>query len=277
RTNMVYVSLNQIYLEFSGGNNDPVAIRHFLQWTQENWAQKPTTVLFLGDADFDYRNITGLSNIQVPTIEVGTNYSYATDDRLVAFNGIIPEMATGRFPARSPEEVTAFVEKIISFETNTPPGIWKQRITLVADDPARPERESYELLVGKSHTNNSERLAKSIPDFIEINKLYMVDYPEVNDGSTFGVTKPLATQALFDQIYSGTAFINFIGHGNATQWAQEKLLIINENRNDILSIKANMKLPIWVAGTCNWGHFDAIGKESFAEELLRTEMDGASA
>ena len=105
----------------------------------------------------------------------------------------------------------------------------------------------------------------------------MVDYPEVNDGSTFGVTKPLATQALFDQIYSGTAFINFIGHGNATQWAQEKLLIINENRNDILSIKANMKLPIWVAGTCNWGHFDAIGKESFAEELLRTEMDGASA
>ena len=277
RTNMVYVSLSQIYLEFSGGNHDPIAIRHFLQWTQENWTQKPTTVLFLGDADFDYRNITGLSNIQVPTIEVGTNYSHATDDRLVAFNGIIPEMATGRFPARSPEEVTAFVEKIISFETNIPPGTWKQRITLVADDPARPERESYELLVGKSHTNNSERLAKLIPDFIEINKLYMVDYPEVNDGSTFGVTKPSATQALFDQIYSGTALINFIGHGNATQWAQEKLLIINENRNDILSIKANMKLPIWVAGTCNWGHFDAIGKESFAEELLRSEMDGASA
>ena len=38
-----------------------------------------------------------------------------------------------------------------------------------------------------------------------------------------------------------------------------------------------MKLPIWVAGTCNWGHFDNITKESFAEELIRTPMDAASA
>ena len=38
-----------------------------------------------------------------------------------------------------------------------------------------------------------------------------------------------------------------------------------------------MKLPIWIAGTCNWGQFDNIDKESFAEELIRTPMDGASA
>ena len=277
RGNSIYASIKNIYNEFSGGNIDPVAIRHFLQWTQENWNQKPTTVLFMGDADYDYRNITGQSNIQVPTIEVGTNYSHATDDRLVSFNGIIPEMATGRFPARTSEEVTAFVNKIIAFETTRPPGLWKQRITLVADDPARPERDLYELSVGKSHTLNSERLTKAIPGFMEIQKLYMVDYPEVNDGSAFGVVKPEATQALFDQIYSGTAIINFIGHGNPTQWAQEKLLIINEIRNDIQSMKAGMKLPLWIAGTCNWGHFDQIGSESFAEELIRTPMGGASA
>ena len=277
RGSSIYCSTEDIYNEFSGGNIDPVAIRHFLQWTQINWSQKPITVLFMGDADYDYRNITGQSNMKVPTIEVGTNYSHATDDRLVAFNGIIPEMATGRFPARTAEEVTAFVEKIIAFETNMPSGLWKQRITLVADDPARPERESYELSVGKSHTLNSERLTKSIPNFMEIKKLYLVDYPEVSDGSAFGVIKPEATQALFDQISAGTAIINFIGHGNPTQWAQEKLLIINETRNDIQFIKAEMKLPIWVAGTCNWGHFDQIGSESFAEELIRTPMDAASA
>ncbi len=277
RPQTIYADLDQIYLEFSGGSKDPIAIRHFLQWTQENWTQKPTTVLFMGDADYDYRNITLQSKIQVPTIEVGTNYSHATDDRLVAFNGIIPEMATGRFPARSSEEVTAFVEKIIAFETDMPKGLWKQRVTLVADDPARPEKESYELYVGKSHTLNSERLAKSIPDFMEVKKLYMVAYPEENDGSVFGVTKPAATQALFDQLSTGTSLINYIGHGNPTQWAQEKLLIINESRNDVDHIQTNMKLPIWLAGTCNWGHFDAIDRESFAEELIRKEMDGASA
>lgn len=277
RQNTIFASIEDIYKEFSGENQDPIAIRHFLQWTKEYWPQKPLTVLFMGDADYDYRNITGLSKIHVPTIEVGTNYSHATDDRLVAFNGIIPEMATGRYPARSAEEVTAFVDKIVAFETSMPKGLWKQRVTLVADDPARPEKESYELYVGKSHTLNSERLAKSIPDFMEVKKLYMVEYPEENDGSVFGVTKPEATQALFNQLSSGTALINYIGHGNPTQWAQEKLLIINESRNDLESIKTQMKLPIWLAGTCNWGQFDAIDRESFAEELIRKEMDGASA
>ena len=277
RNNTIYASLDKIYQEFSAGNKDPIAIRHFLQWTQENWNQNPTTVFILGDADFDYRNITGKSKIIVPTIEVGTNYSYATDDRLTAFNGIIPEMATGRFPARTVQEVSDFIEKIISFETSLPSGIWKQRITLVADDPARPEREPYELFIGKSHTKNSERLTESIPDYMDIKKLYMVDFPEEKDASTFGVTKPEATQALFNQLSQGTAFINYIGHGNPIQWAQEKLLIISDERNDLSSIKTNMKLPIWIAGTCNWGQFDNIDKESFAEQLIRTPMDGASA
>ena len=186
-------------------------------------------------------------------------------------------MATGRFPARNEQEVSDFIEKIISFETNLPPGIWKQRVTLVADDPARPEREPYELFIGKSHTINSERLVESIPDYMDIEKLYMVDFPEEKDASTFGVTKPEATQALFNQLSQGTAFVNYIGHGNPTQWAQEKLLIISDERNDISSIKTNMKLPIWIAGTCNWGQFDNIDKESFAEELIRAPMDGASA
>jgi hypothetical protein len=155
-------------------------------------------------------------------------------------------------------------------------GLWRQRITLIADDPARPERELYELSMGKSHTINSERLAKIIPNFMETKKIYMVDYPEVFDESTFGVTKPEATQALFNQISSGTALINFIGHGNPTQWAQEKLLIINEERNDINSMQADLKLPIWIAGTCNWGRFDAIGQESFAEELIYSPVKAAA-
>ena len=36
-----------------------------------------------------------------------------------------------------------------------------------------------------------------------------------------------------------------------------------------------MKLPLWIAGTCNWGQFDAIDQESFAEQLIRLEMNGA--
>ena len=277
RKESMYFSLNDIYSEFSGGNKDPIAIKYFLMWAKVNWKISPTSVLFMGDADYDYRNISGNSKIIVPTIQIGKLNSYATDDRFVAFNGKIPEMATGRFPARTINEVTDFCEKIIEFEKNMKKGIWKQRIALVADDPARPEKESFELSTGKSHTINSEKIARIIPDFMEKEKIYLVNFNEVNNSTILGTTKPAATQKLIETINSGTSIINYIGHGNSTQWAQEKLLIINENRNDIDLINTEMKLPLWIAGTCNWGHFDKIDEESFAEELIRVPMDGASA
>jgi hypothetical protein len=237
----------------------------------------PAYVLFMGDADYDYRNITGESNLKVPTIQIGDINSYATDDRLVAFNGRIPEMASGRYPARTIEEVVNFCDKIVEFERNMEEGLWKQKVTLVADDPLRPEKDAFELATGKSHTYNSERVANIIPEYMDTKKIYLAKYDEIDGGLDFGISKPTATKELLESINKGTSIINYIGHGNSRQWAQEQLLIINENRNDIELIKTQMKLPLWIAGTCNWGHFDKINEESFAEELIRTPMDGASA
>ena len=276
RNKSTYVEIEKIYQQFAGGNEDPIAIRSFLLSAKLNWKNPPIYVLLMGDADFDYRNITNLSKIKVPTIEVGVINSYATDDRFTAFDGLIPEIAIGRFPARTQDEVSSYINKIIQYEKNLNSGSWKQRITLVADDPLRPEKDLSDLYIGTSHTNNSERISKIIPDFIDVNKIYLVEYKEVNNGPISGISKPSATEDLLENIYQGTSIINFIGHGNPTQWAQEKLLTIDDGRNDINNIKTNMKLPLWIAGTCNWGHFDAINKESFAEELIRSEMDGAS-
>jgi Peptidase family C25. len=103
----------------------------------------------------------------------------------------------------------------------------------------------------------------------------MLEYPEVSDASAYGVTKPDATQALYNSIRSGTAIINYIGHGSAFQLAQEKLLDLN--RGDLENIKANNQLPLWIVGTCSFGHFDDPISESFGEELIRYPMDAASA
>ena len=82
RGNCEYITLEQIYNEFSGGNKDPVAIRDFIQWTQEYWQEpKPYTVLLMGDADYDYRNITQQSDIKVPTIQIG--YSTTTELQMI--------------------------------------------------------------------------------------------------------------------------------------------------------------------------------------------------
>ncbi len=276
RKNSIFAPLETIYNEFGGGNSDPMAIRNFIDWTQNNWQTPlPQNIFIIGDADYDYRNITGSSKNIVPTIEVGINNSYATDDRLAATNGTIPEVAIGRFPARNISEAEDFIEKLIEFETNPEFGLWRQKVTMIADDTARPENTISELNIGKSHTLNSEILAGTIPPAFEIFKLYMLEYPEESDASSFGVAKPAATEALFDVLQKGTAIVNYIGHGSAHQWAQERLLY--QDRGDLMAIETGMKLPIWIAGTCSWGHFDNIGQESFSEELIRQPMNGASA
>jgi len=276
RSPSIYASLENIYKEFSAGNKDPMAIRSFLQWTQENWMNpKPIHLLLLGDSGYDYRNINGLSSIIVPTVQVQSYISYPSDDRLSTIYGNIPEFSTGRFPAKNSNEVENFAEKILFLESNPNFGSWRQKITLIADDAARPEPNHGGIATGKSHTLNSETIASIIPSKIDIEKIYMLEYPEVSDASAYGVVKPDATEAVFKSLNNGTSIINYIGHGSAFQLAQEKLLYLN--RGDIDNIKTNFKLPIWIVGTCSFGHFDDPLAESFGEELIRYPMDAAAA
>ena len=275
RSPAIYASLEDIYQEFSGGNIDPMAIRTFIQWTQENWiSPSPMHLLLLGDSGYDYRNINGLSSIVVPTIQVQSFVSYPSDDRLTTIYGNLPELSIGRFPAKNISQVESFIDKIMFIETNNILGPWRQKLTLVADDPARPEPNHGGIATGKSHTLNSETLSDIIPSIIDVEKIYMLEYPEVSDASAYGVTKPAATEALFSSIRNGTAIINYIGHGSAFQLAQEKLIYLN--RGDLERIKTNGRMPLWIVGTCSFGHFDDPLAESFGEELIRYPMDAAS-
>ena len=273
RAPAIYASLETIYDEFSSGNKDPMGIRSFIQWTQEYWVDpKPNCLLILGDAGFDYRNITGQSTIIVPTVQIN---SYATDDRLANLYGQIPEIAMGRFPARNESEVVTFVEKVIAMESTPNFGPWRQSVTLLADDPARPEPINGSVeYVGKSHTTNSEILASIVSPAIRVQKIYLLEYPEVSDASNFGVVKPDATEDLFKTLNKGTAIISYIGHGSPYQLAQEKLLFLG--RGDISRMNTGLKMPLWIVGTCSFGHFDDPFTESFSEELIRDPLNAAS-
>ena len=275
RNPAIFASLETIYNEFSAGNPDPMAIRTFIQWTQENWIPpSPFALLLLGDSGFDYRNILGNSSIIVPTVQVSGSRSYATDDRFATIYGNLPEIALGRYPARTIKEVDDFVDKVIAIENEPELGPWRQTVTLIADDAARPEPSHGSISTGKSHTLNSEQLAEIIPPSLYIDKLYMMEYPEVSDASAYGVIKPDATNAIFEKLRTGTSIISYIGHGSPYQLAQEKLLYLD--RGDINSINTGFKLPLWIVGTCSFGHFDDPQTESFAEELIRQPLNAAS-
>ena len=101
----------------------------------------------------------------------------------------------------------------------------------------------------------------------------MSEYPKVISEAAGGVIKPSAKEALLNQINSGTLIVNFIGHGNPTLWAHER--VFQRTDNDLVQ---NINKPaFFVAATCDWALFDSPNEQSQAEELLLADKRGAIA
>ncbi|MDD5765275.1 MAG: type IX secretion system sortase PorU [Candidatus Marinimicrobia bacterium] len=269
---------SQIFREFNADIQDPNAIRFFLKYAFENWSVKPEFVLLLGDGTYDYRGIESGQGNYILTYQVESesdvidvSSSYASDARFVYISGAdrLMDMSIGRIPANTAEDAQNAIDKIRSYLTEPIYGDWRNRITLVADDPERPRTgEEYHI------SDTEDYIVKYIPKNFTLEKLYLLEFPEVQDASTYGVKKPAATEAIFKQLSLGTTIINYMGHGSSTIWSQERTL---DMERDISTLQTGMKLPFWIAATCSWGQFDDISSDCMPEALITKEEDGAIA
>ncbi len=268
------VRLDDIYDEFSAGTSDLGAIKHFLHYVYFNWGVPQLRyVLLMGDTDYDFRNITGQSHMMIPTYQkdgISDVGSYATDDKYTFLaSGIwdeLPDIAIGRLPAQTQSQMKIMVDKIRSYELTPAPGIWRNSVTLVADDPLRPSQS-----VENEHIRDSEGLSTVIPNSIHVNKIYLTEYPEVNDPNSPYIKKPRARDDFLQKLYDGTLMVNYLGHGSPTVWAQEEVFTIS----DLGLVKTGMQLPFWIAGTCDWAKYDDISSSCVPEELMLMESNGA--
>ncbi|NQV29574.1 MAG: type IX secretion system sortase PorU [Candidatus Marinimicrobia bacterium] len=274
RLSVEIVSIDDIYDEFSAGTQDPAAIKLFLHYAYFSWnSPRLRYVLFLGDTDYDYRNITGQSKMIIPTYQKdGTTdvSSYATDDRYTQLGSgewdRLPDFAIGRLPAQTPDQLEIMVDKIISYELTPEPGIWRNTVTLVADDPLRPSS-----WVETEHIHDTEGLANILPKSIQVNKVYLTEYPEVQDPNSPYIKKPKAREAFLQKLYNGTVLVNYLGHGSPNVWAQEEVFTVS----DLGLVNTGMRLPFWVAGTCDWAKYDDVNSSCVPEELMLMEGNGA--
>lgn len=278
RLQTIVVTQSQIIREFHGDVLDPNAIRNFLQYAYNNWSLAPRFVLLFGDGTYDYRGIESSSGNLVMTYQVepasesndGLS-SYAADCRYTYVNGNdkIMDLAIGRITVRTVQEAQGVVAKIRKYVLEPEYGDWRSQVTLVADDPQRPlDNEQYHI----SDTENY--IARYVSKNLTINKIYLLEYPEVQDASTYGVKKPAANEAILKQLAKGTTIINYLGHGSPTVWAQEYVLVKDR---DLGKINTGMKLPLWIAATCSWGQFDDISLACMPEALLLDNYNGAIA
>ncbi len=264
------VYIDEIYNEFSGGLLDPTSIRDFLKYAYDNWEIKPEYVLLLGDGDYDYYDLLGKGLNFIPTFQTKTSLSelnsYPYDDfyTRISGNDRKADLAIGRLNVTTTEEAKSVVDKIINYEALLNKGLWRNKITLLADDGLTTKGNDHE-----RHTRQSENLSKNhIPQNFQRNKIYLSNYKTVNTG--LGRRKPDVNKAIIDAMNNGTLIFNYIGHGNPDVWAHERVF----QRSVSIPQLKNKEYFFLTAATCDFGRYDDPNLQSATEEMVLMEDAG---
>ncbi len=286
------VGLEDVYDEFSHGVAHPEALRAFLQHTQCCWrAPAPRHVLLVGDASWDvggqgrdesysdwtYQEWAGAAfgkNASTPYPEPAVDRdlipapSYGSREGPVASDNWyadldgdeLPDLAIGRLPVATEEEVATIVRKIASYVAAAEPGPWQSRLLWITNEYLGYQQISDSLaaeVAGRGFTSRKI-------------------YPQSADS-----TNEAHREALLDAWDEGQLLVHFLGHGGRYIWRTGAPDL--KKNNDLLTLEdlerlqPSARLPIVLAMTCYSAPFDHPVADSIGEKLLRLADRGAAA
>ena len=288
---VVTVTDQQIYNEFSGGITDATAIKQFLRmfYSRENGNSLtiPKYCLLFGDGSYDNRNILGHNKNLLPIFESSESVSivntYASDDYYAILadgasmqNTDFLNIGIGRLVVTNLLEANEMVQKIKNYTledpnsmsnlncnnpmTNSIYGDWRNKVVLVSDDE---DNNAYftdiEIMSSKIKIN--------MPS-INTAKIHSDAY--VQQSSTVGERIPDAEAAINQKVKDGALLVNYIGHGGETGWAHEQILTVPTIQN----WDNNKALPVFMTATCEFGRFDDHDRVSGGEYILLNKDGG---
>ncbi len=245
---MAVADIEDIYDEFSFGENTPQAVKDFASYAATSWKKKPRYVLIAGDASYDPKNYLGFGEFNlVPTKLLDTAYlETASDDWFVDFNNDgIPELAVGRLPFRNAQEASMMIAKIVGYEQSS----GSEEVLLASD-----ANDGYDF------EGASAQLKGTLPASLKVNQIN-------RRTDTAG-----AKARLMEAINRGQKLVNYAGHGSVNQWRGN--LLVNEDAGQMRNAD---HLSVFVMMTCLNGYFDDPALDSLAESLLKAERGGAVA
>ncbi len=276
----VVVTTEQVYHEFSGGAQDPAAIRDFVKMYYDKAgtviSNRPKYLLLFGTASYDYRSRTNGNVNYVPGYESINSLdplnTYTSDDFFGLLNDTDdinqndPDMrldiGIGRIPARNTAEAKTMVDKIIRYHTKESLGAWRNQAVLVADD------RDHNL-----HLDDAEIMADAIatnPVFNQ-NKIYLDAYPLVSGSG--GARYPAVNDAIVNRVFDGTLIFNYTGHGSYQRLAEEAIL----TQEELNRFNNPDKLPLFITATCDFSPHDDPAKNSLGAGILTGNANGAIA
>lgn len=263
------VSQEMVFNEFSSGTPDVSAIRNYMKMYYDNFPEEDMTsyLLLFGDGSYDNRDTARQNpnliltyqslNSLVPTNSfVSDDYFGLLDTGEDLYDGLL-DAGIGRLPVSTVEEAELMVDKLIAYDNVETLGEWRNYICLIGDDED-----------GNTHMNQANSLATYIennyPSY-NINKIFLDAYPQ--ETTPTGDRYPDVTRAINDQMNRGALIVNYTGHGATTGLAHEKILELA----DIKSWNNKGKYPLFLTATCEFSRYDEYNFSKKSEETSAGE------
>lgn len=284
--NVAVATTEQVYNEFASGAPDISAIRDLVKMCYDRAGTdadaKPQYLLLLGDASYDYKNISFSAEENtnfVPTYQSSKSLqvqnTYASDDyfgylddaegtEARMLNGTQKlDIAIGRMPAKTVEEAQAMVDKAIHYYSPQAMGDWRNRAVFIGDDQD-----------SNTHINSADDHAQWVTNNhknFNVEKIFLDAYKqEITAG---GARYPEVNKAIDRAMFKGALLMNYEGHGGEKGWAHENILDIAQTKQ-----WQNVdKMPLFITATCSFGRYDNPKQTAIGELIVMQPKSGAIA
>jgi len=277
--NVKVVTLNELYTEFSSGNQDIAAIRNLVKYVYGN-ASAPEKRLkylcFFGDASFDYkdriRNNTNLVPSWFSMESFNLTSSFISDD----FFGMMDDnegsmltsdeldIAVGRIIVDSPQQAKEIVDKIDLHYQKGAYGSWRNNVIVISDDVD----ESWEKIL-QNTTDNIGNLITQEKPFMNVVKIHSDAFQQ--ESSASGSRYPEVNKTIKDGIEVGALVVNYFGHGGEDGLAAERIF----DKNDSQEVRNLCKFNCFVTVTCEYTKFDDPTRPTAGEYIFWNPKGGS--
>jgi len=248
------ITFEAICDEFNDGRHEPEAIRRFLSYAWANWKMAPQYVVLAGSGSYDYRNHLNYGDCLLPTPMVWTEFGYAASD--VSYGDVagadgLPEIAVGRLPAMTPEQLKTAVDRIVAYEASRSLA-WLYDAAFLSDVPDAS---------GDFPADCAALAAMLSPSASVV---------QISLGDTDLATARAALQNAFQD---GSRLMVYLGHAGFDRLTRAGLL----TATDIPPLTNAPRFPVLVAGTCITGDYSTPGRDCLGEQLLAPAGGGCIA
>ncbi len=254
--------------------NSPTQISHSIREVAASHNIK--AILLVGDARFGNRvDATSVTAVPVHYVRSRVIPDYGGEDYIATDNPYgdldgdgLPDVAVGRLPADSPEDLAAMIRKIVTYESNPDFGTWRRQVNLVAGVGGFGP-----LLDGVIETTTKMFLTSGVSASFQTTMTQASwTSPYCPDPRRFCATT-------IGRLNEGCLFWVYMGHGEPQSLDHlnvpgHRFPIMTSA--DVPGVRCQPQSPIALFFCCYAGAFDA-GEDCLAEELVRSPQGPVAA